>query len=1042
MNERRMLVPLGFLLFAIMLLSARPVSASMGLTTNTSVVCTPTTVVVDFTTSCTATVTEGNGNFGTDTFTFTQTGGSGTVQGGVTCTIPGGGDSCVGTIEADSAGTASIQASFSGDSDNAVSTGESGLINLVLPPTLTASCATVLVGAQTTCIATLTGGDSPTGTVTFTQNGGPDIVSLPSPTCTLASQVCSIPVQTTGAGTATFQAVYSGDSNNPPVTQPNGIALTVSRQTSVTMASCTTQTIVIGQPTTCTATITGYMPTGTITWTYSGTGTIEPNVCNVPPASCQVSFAPSLSGTLTATYSGDLNNVGSSDTITISANINEKIQITVADSAPPTNVAISGCGATPSTIPANGMPFTFQAVSNCSPITVTLPAAGTNSRYLTSGDNASLNFSGCSSSSCQTITATIYYQVENTYEATPQAPATWSSPGSIAVTGTSLGTSGQTICTIAVATGSGQFSCQGWTDYDTQATLGTLGVSPNQRWATGESSFTQTSGGNTNAVSYYLQVLEDFQYSLVGSTTAPAAPSLDYASFGTATASPLAGASSSFWLDSGSSWTVPATLQGSTSSERWMTLLTNGSATAGATVALTYYHQYLVGFGYSVVGGGTGYQAPSVQFTAFGAATTGSQGWVDAGSAYSYTNPLADSTASQRWFSSAATGAVSQPGDLDAVFYHQYAFDLNFSVIGGGAYSNPRLNYTSLGAQRLSEVNSTAAALWLDSGTNWGVTPLLPSSTSSEQWVTKQLDSGSASSPLDQDFLYHHQYLATISYSIQGSGGSPPVPGLNYTSLGTGAQAQLAKTAASFWMDANSNWAVPTSLPGVQGERWFSNVTYPVQVTGFFQADVQYTHQFYVEAGVSNAAGGQVGNVDQWEDQGASVVLNATTAKSWSFAYWKGETSFSYNGTTRMANLIVTGPANETAVFFPGLTIFASGPGSVAYSYGSTIGMVRSGSNATIYPPPGSNVTLTAMPKSVDIKFQGWTGQLTSTEVQSSVAITIPGAAHASFGTDYTDIRTFAIATIGIFGAAVYVFVARRGFIPSSGKRPSPGKAG
>jgi len=567
--------------------------------------------------------------------------------------------------------------------------------------------------------------------------------------------------------------------------------------------------------------------------------------------------------------------------------------------------------------------------------------------------------------------------------------------------------------------------------------MGVLKVSQNQRWATGQTIPPDTSGGIVHTSSYYSQVLEDFQYSLVGSTTAPSAPSLNYTGFGATGAFPLTGSQSLIWLDTGSGWSVPAALTGSTATERWECLITSGAATAGQTVALAYYHQFSVTFGFSVVGGGTAYVSPSVQFTSFGAPSQGSQGWVDAGTAYSFTNPLSGSTSSERWFAPLPSAVASASGTDSAVYYHQYAFAFNFTVSGGGTYVNPRLNFTALGSPSLAEVNATSATVWIDSGAKWGVSTLLPNSSPTERWVTKQTTSGTASAPVLGGFLYYHQYLGTLQYSISGTGGSPPTPSMNYTSLTAAMEASLNKTAVSYWMDAGSSWAVPVTLPGVQGERWLSNATVSVASSHFVE-DVQYAHQFYVEVGVSTPAGGQVANANQWEDQGSSVLLSATSAKSWSFAYWQGATAFSYNGTTRFPTLAVLGPANETAIFFPGLTMITNDQGSVAYSYGTISGTVPAGSNATIYPPPGRNVTLTAMPATVSIKFDGWTGEVVGTQLPSAlaydlrapVAIESPAVVHATFSTDYTDIRTFALASLGIFAAACFVFIVRRGYTP------------
>ncbi len=917
--------------------------------------------------------------------------------------------------------------------------------------TTAVSCApsTVIVGSPspTTCTAAVSGypPNGATGTVTFTQFSGTATTSLASsPTfCTLASGTCFVSVSTTGAGGATILATYSGDSNN--IGSSGSTTLTVSPATSTTSVICSPATLLVGKPSTCSATVVGYSPTGIITWQSTDKGGIfSANPCTLSSASCGITYTPTQSATITAVYSGDTNNVASSGTFSITANVNETIQITVANSGPPTTVSLSGCSVSPTSIPANGTPYNFQASSGCSPITITLPPAGTNSRYLSSAGLNSLTVGSCSSSSCQTFSATIYYQVENTYQASPKSPASWTTPGSIVVNGTTLDSAGQTICTISVTTGSGTFSCQGWTDYNTQAGLGLLQVSPTQRWATSQNAFTDVAGGNQHTSSYYSQVLEGFEYSLIGSTTSPSTPRLNFTAFGAPDNLPLIGSASSVWLDSGSSWTVPSALAGSTSSERWDSSVNNGAATAGQTVSLQYYNQFFITFGYSVIGGGTAYQPPSVLFTSFGASARGSQSWVDAGSSFNYTNPLVGSSAVERWFAGSPLGVINQAGSLTELYYHQYAFVLNFGVLDGGAYSNPRLNYTSLGVQGLAQLNATQTTFWLDSGTSWAASALLPSSSPSEQWITKTNPSGIASAPLSGDLMYYHQYLDTLHYTVQGSGGSPPVPSLNYTSEGATLLSPLGPSATGFWMDSGSTWEVPLLLPGTHGERWMSNQTTAAIIAQPTKLDVQYAHQFYVEVGVSTPAGGAEGTQNEWHDQGSTVVLNETTARQWAFAYWQGATAFSYNGTTISPTLLVTGAANETAIFFPGLNISTDGQGSVAYSYGSISGTVQAGANATIYPPPGRNVTLTAIPGTVEIMFQGWTLGVSGTQIESASALKLqtavsifsPGTVHASFATDYTDIRTFAVATLVVFIGAAYVFVVRRGFTPKLSRVP------
>jgi hypothetical protein len=1030
------------LVFGFVVLASAGQASAKASTTTTITGCSPsTTTVVGQSITCTAMV---NGNVPTGSV-YWSTKGAGTFSPSPppTCVLSIVSGTCSITYTPSSTASTTINATYLGDVNNSPSAPSAALIITVNKATpsvsLLCSPSSVPVGSSTTCTAQVSNGYSVDGTtITFSGLQSSGKVTFPGgTTCSLSAGACGITVAASGVGSATIQASYPGDSNNVGPVSPT-TSLTISRVVSSTTVVCAPATVIAGQQATCTATVKGYSPTGTVSWSSSDSaGVFSANPCDLGSSSCYVSYTASASATVTASYGGDGNNSVSAGSFFVTANVNDMIQITVANSGPPASVALSGCSVSPTTIQADGTAHTFQASSGCTGIVATLPPGGASTRYLTASGKNSMSIPSCSMSSCQLFSATVYYQLLNTYQVAPASPASWSAAGAITVSGTALGATGQTVCTITVSTGAGQFSCQGWSDYGTQTTLGALQVSQNQRWATGQSSFTDTSGGIQHSSNYYSQVLEDFQYSLVGSTTAPAAPLLSYTGFGTNSTLPLTGLQSLVWLDSGSSWSVPAAIAGSSSSERWECSITSGAATAGQTVALTYYHQFLVNFSFSVVGGGTAYVPPTVQFQSFGAPLQASQGWVDAGTTYTFTNPLSGSTSSERWFTPKPSAVASASGTDSVIYHHEYAFQFNFTVSGGGTYLNPRLNFTALGSPGLAQVNGTTATVWIDAGAKWGLSALLPNSSPTERWVTKQTTSGVASAPVLASFLYYHQYLGTLHYSILGTGGSPPVPTLNYTSVATSMLASLNKTAVGYWADSGSYWGVSLTLPGVQGERWLSNVTESI-VTTSFDEDVQYAHQFYVEVGVSTSAGGQVANTNQWENQGSTVILNSTSARGWSFAYWQGVTPFSYNGTTRLPALTVLGPANETAIFFPGLTIITGSQGSVSYSFGTINGTVPSNSNATVYPPPGRNVTLTAMPATVSIKFEGWTGPVVGTQLPSAlahnlrvpVAIESPGVVHATFSTDYTDIRTFALASLGIFAGACFVFIVRRGHAP------------
>jgi hypothetical protein len=105
------------------------------------------------------------------------------------------------------------------------------------------------------------------------------------------------------------------------VGSPTQITLqTASLTSTTTSVSCSPTTIAVGSSTTCTATVTGSSPTGTVSFSSSSSGgAFNPTSCTLSSGSCSVSYSDSIAGspTITATYSGDANNAGSSGSTTI-----------------------------------------------------------------------------------------------------------------------------------------------------------------------------------------------------------------------------------------------------------------------------------------------------------------------------------------------------------------------------------------------------------------------------------------------------------------------------------------------------------------------------------------------------------------------------------------------------------------------------------------------------------------------------------------------------------------------------------------------------
>jgi len=227
------------------------------------------------------------------------------------------------------AGTYYVYAVYSGDGTNngATSACEPLVVGSTAPALRTTlSANTIVAGGSASDTATLSGGSSLTGTITFfesttntcpasgaTQVGTPVTVSgdgsYPSTSATFDT-----------AGTYYWYATYSGDSNNKAVTsQCEPLSVTSSPDPTSTAVTPNPASATIGTSATFTATVTDdgltpTTPTGTVTWSDGGVGgSFTPATCTLTTASpssssCQAAYKPPRTAgpvTITATYSGD-----------------------------------------------------------------------------------------------------------------------------------------------------------------------------------------------------------------------------------------------------------------------------------------------------------------------------------------------------------------------------------------------------------------------------------------------------------------------------------------------------------------------------------------------------------------------------------------------------------------------------------------------------------------------------------------------------------------------------------------------------------------
>ena len=272
-------------------------------------------------------------------------------------------------------------ASYPGDSNNNGFTTSCGDANeqIVIgkaSPTLstTPNPASGTVGVTLNDTAILTGGYSPTGSVTF------KLFPPTDPTCSGSASYTetdnSAPYATTtgfastSAGTWSWAADYSGDANNNPassVCMAEQVPVNQASPSITTTASPTTGTVGVAAVTGDSATLAGgYTPTGSVTFTLysdaactaavpgmSGSGAIAGGT-----ASWSANWTPAAAGTYywIASYAGDLNNNGF---ITACGDPNEEIVI-VLDLTPvavnDTNTAVENGPAVNGDVSTNDTP--------------------------------------------------------------------------------------------------------------------------------------------------------------------------------------------------------------------------------------------------------------------------------------------------------------------------------------------------------------------------------------------------------------------------------------------------------------------------------------------------------------------------------------------------------------------------------------------------------------------------------------------------------------------------------------------------------------
>ncbi|WP_263416406.1 Ig-like domain repeat protein [Terriglobus albidus] len=217
--------------------------------------------------------------------------------------------------------------------------------------TLQTSASSVAAGTAMTLTATVTGGASPSGTISFYNNGS----SLLGTATLSSSGVAALTYTPSATGALSITASYPGNTSNAGSTS-NTVSVNVTgNASSTTSVTASPATINQGQNVTFTATVSGSgtVPTGTVAF-YDGTTLLGSAALNSSgTATLSTTAVPVGANSVRASYAGDATYAASSSTVSVqvygvptvvltpsSASLNLGVKETLT-------ATVSGAGATP-----------------------------------------------------------------------------------------------------------------------------------------------------------------------------------------------------------------------------------------------------------------------------------------------------------------------------------------------------------------------------------------------------------------------------------------------------------------------------------------------------------------------------------------------------------------------------------------------------------------------------------------------------------------------------------------------------------------------
>lgn len=448
--------------------------------------------------------------------------------------------------------------------------------------------------------------------------------------------------------------------------------------------------------------------------------------------------------------------------------------------------------------------------------------------------------------------------------------------------------------------------------------------------------------------------------------------------------------------------------------------LTNATQPTSSTVPLT--------FSYQVSGGGTGYSPPILNYVLNGTleevplSNSPTVYSVDIGTSWSISAQLGSLASGERWETDQPTsGPANGSITVQFIYYAQVHVVFGFSVAGGvSGFSPPTITYASFGA---SAKTTAGAGVWADVGSAYQYSSVLPGSTANERWYAKA--GGSVNSPGQINATYYNQYLVDLDISFLNSGLFPALS-IRAVSAGESYSATAISGANDEWFDSGSVYSLPQSLALGTGDRIITNGSWTGEVTESLVVPLTYLRQFYITITPNAPNGGTLSPQSGWYESGFRLNIDAIPAPGWRFQDWEGVGTDSVSSLNSSFLLTVGpgGPANETAVFYAGVALYAMGPMSISYGDGSVSGTVPSGEHTVLYLPYSSTLSLAASGVPLLDAFTGWSGASNSTSAVATILIGGPTSVTA--GSAYNYVAVGILALLGAVAAVAGTLVFTR----------------